>query len=77
MRRAKVLCDYRWFVYVKLLRNCALISHLLLNVLLCGACCVFKNCFYLPLCAARFLLPVTVLTRYDTLVETVYSSFES
>lgn len=31
----------------------------------------------LPFCASRFLLPVTELTRYETLVETVYSSFES
>jgi hypothetical protein len=30
----------------------------------------------LPFSAARFLLPATELTRYDTLVETVYSSFD-
>lgn len=33
--------------------------------------------FFLPFSTARFRLPVTVLTRYETLVETVYSSFES
>lgn len=32
--------------------------------------------FSLPFSTARFRLPVTVLTRYETLVETVYSSFE-
>jgi hypothetical protein len=31
---------------------------------------------FLPFSAARFLRPVTELTRYETLVETVYSSLD-
>lgn len=38
--------------------------------------CVCLKCKILPFWAARFRLPVTVLTRYETLVETVYSSLD-
>ena len=56
------LCVFNW--------DCANFPHV--SVFYC-----FKLIKLLPFCAARFFLPVTVLTLYETLVDTVYSSFES
>jgi hypothetical protein len=75
------LCDYLFeFNFVKTIsiRNVQTFS-LIINecFCLCVQCICVLELFHLLFCASRFLLPVAVLTRYDTLVETVYSSFES